>query len=188
MKKCVIAMALGTLLIAGGVQAEDDTSTTTAAVDQGHGTIKFKGSIIDAPCSISPESADQTVELGQIASVALQNGGKSSPEDFGIQLESCDVTALAEKKATATFTGTEGAIDGSLAIAGTASGASIILNNGQGGTGQVKLGEETTKQTIATGSNTLWFSAFLQGNNADTTDPVTPGEFTSVVQFNMAYY
>lgn len=188
MKKCVIAMALGTLLIAGGVQAEDETPAATAAVDQGHGTIKFKGSIIDAPCSISPESADQTVELGQIASVALQNGGKSGAEDFGIQLENCDVTALTEKKATATFTGTEGAVAGSLALAGTASGASIILNNGQGGTGQVKLGEETTKQAIVTGSNTLWFSAYLQGNNDDANDPVTPGEFTSVVQFNMAYY
>ncbi|MGO2156964.1 MAG: fimbrial protein, partial [Serratia proteamaculans] len=27
------------------------------------GTISFKGSIIDAPCSITPETADQTVNL-----------------------------------------------------------------------------------------------------------------------------
>lgn len=33
------------------------------AADQGHGTVTFTGSIIDAPCSIAPESIDQTVNL-----------------------------------------------------------------------------------------------------------------------------
>lgn len=40
------------------------------AADQGHGTVTFTGSIIDAPCSIAPESIDQTVNLGQISNVA----------------------------------------------------------------------------------------------------------------------
>ncbi|WP_455817197.1 fimbrial protein [Pseudomonas cerasi] len=59
------------------------------AADQGHGKITFTGSIIDAPCSISPESIDQTVELGQISNIALKDGGKSTPKFFSIKLENC---------------------------------------------------------------------------------------------------
>ena len=33
----------------------------------GHGKVTFTGSIIDAPCSIAPESIDQTVDLGQVS-------------------------------------------------------------------------------------------------------------------------
>lgn len=42
------------------------------AADQGHGKVNFIGSIIDAPCSIAPESLDQTVDLGQVSNVALK--------------------------------------------------------------------------------------------------------------------
>ena len=41
------------------------------AADQGHGKVTFTGSIIDAPCSISPDSIDQTVSLGQISNACL---------------------------------------------------------------------------------------------------------------------
>ena len=69
-------------------------STSVFAADMGHGKVNFKGSIIDAPCSISPDSIDQTVELGQISNMALVDGGKSSPRSFDIALENCDITAL----------------------------------------------------------------------------------------------
>lgn len=49
------------------------------AADQGHGKVTFTGSIIDAPCSISPDSIDQTVSLGQISNAALANSGTSTP-------------------------------------------------------------------------------------------------------------
>lgn len=47
-------------------------SSLAHAADQGHGKVTFSGSIIDAPCSIAPESLDQTVELGAISNVALK--------------------------------------------------------------------------------------------------------------------
>ncbi|MHA3276947.1 fimbrial protein, partial [Yersinia pseudotuberculosis] len=34
------------------------------AADQGKGKVTFTGSIIEAPCSITSEAADQVVELG----------------------------------------------------------------------------------------------------------------------------
>lgn len=34
------------------------------AAEQGQGTVTFKGSIVDSPCSIPPETASQTVDMG----------------------------------------------------------------------------------------------------------------------------
>ncbi|MDH1321666.1 type 1 fimbrial protein, partial [Enterobacter bugandensis] len=48
------------------------TAMAAPATDsQGHGTVTFKGAIIEAPCSIAADSVDQTVQLGQVSSAAL---------------------------------------------------------------------------------------------------------------------
>ena len=150
------------------------------AADQGHGKVTFTGSIIDAPCSISPDSIDQTVSLGQISNAALANSGTSTPRNFEIKLENCtDVTA---KTVTTTFTGAKGATTGSLGITGTAKGASIILTNGNGK--QIELGKASDGHILQDGNNTLLFSAYLQGD--DGVDAV-PGDFTAIADFTFAY-
>lgn len=173
-KKLALAAAMGAVLISG----------MACAKDQGHGKITFTGSIIDAPCSISADSIDQTVDLGQVSDVALKansNTGTSVPRNFEIKLENCDITTL--KTVTTTFAGVDGATDGSLAITGTAQGASIVLSNRSGD--DIKLGEATEPHTLLEGDNTLLFSAYLKGDGADAT--VTPGDFTAVADFTLAY-
>ena len=96
-------------------------STSIFAADMGHGKVNFKGSIIDVPCSIAPNSIDQTVEFGQISNMALVNGGKSTPRTFDIALENCDVTDV-KKGVQLTFSGAAASFDKSnktLGIVGT---------------------------------------------------------------------
>ncbi|TFZ52356.1 type 1 fimbrial protein [Serratia proteamaculans] len=157
------------------------------------GTVTFKGSIIDAPCSITPETVDQTVNLGQISNKTLVKQGKSTPQSFSIKLDKCDVTTL--KNVTATFSGAASAGNANLlGITGTAKGASIAITDGASRV--IKLGEATEKQTIQKGNNTLAFAAYLQGDpdtpatttgGKDTPAVIVPGEFSSVVDFTLAY-
>nr|WP_315293293.1 fimbrial protein [Serratia proteamaculans] len=157
------------------------------------GTVTFKGSIIDAPCSITPETADQTVDLGQVSNVALTKQGKSTPKNFDIKLDKCDVTTL--KNVTATFSGAASAGNADLlGITGTAKGASIAITDGASRV--IKLGEATKAQKIQKGNNTLAFAAYLQGDpDVAATTPggtatpavIVPGEFSSVVDFTLAY-
>ncbi|WP_164058253.1 fimbrial protein [Serratia marcescens] len=156
------------------------SSLAYAATDQGHGTISFTGAIIDAPCSINPDSIDQTINLGQIASGTLANGGTSTPRQFQIKLENCS-TATAKTVKT-TFTGAAGT-DGRLGIDGTAKGASIAITDGKGKL--IKLGEATDAQTIQDGNNNIEFAAYLQGDGASTA--VIPGDFHSITNFTLAY-
>lgn len=172
-KKVALASVMGLVLAA-----------SAQAADQGHGKVTFTGSIIDAPCSINPDSIDQTVNLGQVSNVALKangNTGTSVPRNFEIKLENCDTTTL--KSVKTTFTGAEGANAGSLGITGTAKGASIILTNGDGK--QIKMGDASDAHALQNGNNTLLFSAYLKGDGASAT--VTPGDFSAVADFTLAY-
>lgn len=166
------------------------TVSMANAANQGSGTVTFKGSIIDAPCSIDPGSVDQTIQLGAIASAQLKNGGKSTPQDILIKLTGCDVGTA--KTVTTTFKGTQSiAQPGLLAMQGSARGASISINDASGKT--LPLGEASQIQSIADGQETLRFSAHLQGDPAsgvgDAAVPavITPGEFNSVADFTLAY-
>lgn len=165
------------------------TLMANAAVkDQGHGTVTFTGSIIEAPCSITPETKDQTVPLGQVSNVALKNGGHSTPKNFYIKLENCELTSAEPGKnntVTVTFTGAN-SVDGAdlLGITGTAKGAGIALTDGSGKL--IKLGSPTSAQSLGNKNNTLSFAAYLQGSSADDA-VIVPGEFQSVADFTLAY-
>lgn len=169
---------LAAVMILGSVSA-------TNAADSGSGTVTFSGAIVDAPCSIRSDTANQTVDLGQISNSALAaNGqtGTSRPQPFTIVLEHCDNTTL--RTVQTTFTGPSSDYDAeSLALRGNASGASIVLHDGNDK--KVKLGVPTDQQWLYSGINVLNFSAYLQGGG--TSAIIVPGQFQSVANFTLAY-
>lgn len=175
--------------ILAAVIAFGATSMVQAA-DQGHGKVTFTGSIIDSPCSITPEAVDQTVDLGQISNVALKGGGKSTPRNFSIDLENCTFAAddkgnPTKNKVSVTFTGMESSANkGQLGITGTAKGASVAITDGDGKV--VELGKENVPYALQAGSNKLTFAAYVQGDAAEKA-VITEGEFQSVADFTLAY-
>ncbi|WP_447885651.1 fimbrial protein [Serratia fonticola] len=160
-------------------------SSVAHAADQGHGKVTFTGSIIDAPCSIAPESIDQTVDLGQISNAALKDSGQSTPRNFDIKLENCTFGSPAAKnKVAVTFTGMESAAgNGLLGITGNAKGASVVITDGSGT--PIKLGVPTKEQTLQDGNNMLSYAAYMQGDGASAT--ITEGDFQAVADFTLAY-
>lgn len=181
LSKVALAMGLGMALVSGFANAAPSgTATPSATGGQGHGTVHFKGEIIDAPCSIAPESADQTVDLGQVSNSALANKGTSTPVPFDIKLQNCDISTY--KTVTATWSGTPDVnMQSAWGITGTASGAAIVLRDAS--EKQIKLGEETSPTTLTADNTTIAMSAFLQGDG----QPVVPGAFTGVADFVLAY-
>lgn len=174
MKKIILAT-----LISGAMSA----SAMAAPVSAGQGTVTFYGSIIEAACGIAPESTDQTVNLGQVASAQLEDGGTSRPVPFTIELVDCDTTTLKDNTATVTFTGgVNPNLADSLAIQGQASGAGVQIA-GLGGV-PVKLdGSAGTDLKIQNGDNSLLFSAYLKGDGKT----IVPCEFTALANFTMSY-
>jgi len=159
---------------------------SVAHADQGHGKVTFTGSIIEAPCSINPDSTEQVIPLGQVSAKALANGGTSLPRPFQINLENCSLGTAST--VTTTFSGAEGA-NGLLGMTGTAQGASIVITDGNGNI--VTLGAASKGQKLQDGQNTLSFAAYLKGDNAKDAEgeaiAVVPGEFQSIADFTLAY-
>lgn len=183
--KVMIATALifGVTSFAHAADADDaGTAAAAKASTQGQGKVTFKGSIIDAPCSISADSVDQTIELGAISNASLKNSGSSKTRNFDIKLEQCDMST--PKTVKITFNGNESPHrTGFLGIYGTAKGASVGLIDSAGR--DVKIGTETTSYKLTEGDNTLRFAAYLKGDGVDAN--IVAGEFTSVTDFTLAY-
>ncbi|WP_421105892.1 fimbrial protein [Serratia marcescens] len=173
-------MKLNKIMMAA-VMAFGMSSVAAHAANQGQGTVNFSGSIIDAPCSISPESVDQTVELGQVSNALLKKGGKSTPKAFTINLEHCELEK-GKNNVSVTFSGVE-STDGMLSISGEASGASVAIADAGGKL--IKLGEASPLVGVNEGNTALRFTAYLQGDGASAA--VVPGDFTAVADFTLAY-
>ncbi|MCH9296885.1 MULTISPECIES: fimbrial protein [Pantoea] len=191
MNKLASVLALTLSMVAvSNVYAADDVA------NQGQGRITFTGSIIDAACSISPETSDQEVSLGQIAASQLADSGVSKPVNFQIDLQHCttnsttsegtdgkDVVTTTAPAVTVTFGGSP-AVEGDntwFGITGTASGAGVVITDAS--SNKIPVGGTTTARELIEGDNTMGFSAYLQGLG----DKVTTGEFTSIADFTLAY-
>ncbi len=68
-------------------------------IPQGQGKVTFNGTVVDAPCSISQKSADQSIDFGQLSKSFLEAGGTSKPMDLDIELVNCDITAFKQGQA-----------------------------------------------------------------------------------------
>jgi len=155
------------------------------AADQGHGKVTFTGSIIDAPCSITPETADQTVLLGQVASHVLKDGGTSAPKNFTIDLENCDFgdDGATSNSVAVTFSGTASTLDSTLlGLTGEASGAGVAIAD-ESGTA-LDVGTPSSLYKLAGTNPSLGFTAYLKGISGET---ITTGDFESVANFTMDY-
>ncbi|HCM62167.1 MAG TPA: fimbrial protein [Morganella sp. (in: Bacteria)] len=186
-------LVLGTV-VASTLSLSNSVFAADKPIDQGHGKVNFHGFIIDAPCSISPESVDQTVELGQIATATLkQNGakGESSAQTFQIELVDCDLSYFDDKddaKSTVNLKFTGSTIDGddsTLAITGQAKGAGVRIMD-KDNSKLIRFGETTNSAyKLQDGQNSLQFAAYVRGLGK--ADAIVPGEFFAVTNFTLTY-
>ncbi|EBZ1028249.1 long polar fimbrial protein LpfA [Salmonella enterica subsp. enterica serovar Muenchen] len=87
--KIILAMAA-----AGMMCATSAFATTIPTTDAGNGTINFTGSVIDAPCSVSTDSQNINVILGQVSKNQLKSADESSdPKKITISLLNCSFEA-----------------------------------------------------------------------------------------------
>ncbi|EHH5054288.1 type 1 fimbrial protein [Escherichia coli] len=155
------------------------------AADQGQGKVNFKGTVIDAPCGIAPESADQSIDFGQISKAHLAADGISVKKDLDIKLVNCVLDA---KKPTVkvAFSGTN--VNGHTNELGTAgdTGTAIVISSEDGSLVTFDGKTSTGSMNYKAGDNTLHYNAWVKKSSADNA-AIKEGEFTAVTNFNLAY-
>ncbi|EBE9588857.1 fimbrial protein [Salmonella enterica subsp. enterica] len=86
--KIILAMAAAGMMCATSAFAAADG-------DSGGGTINFTGSVINAPCSVSTDSQNINVLLGQVSNSSLNTVQHSDPKKITISLINCSFPAHA---------------------------------------------------------------------------------------------
>ncbi len=86
--KIILAMAAAGMMCATSAFA-------AAGDDSGGGTINFTGSVINAPCSVSTDSQNINVLLGQVSNSSLNAVKYSDPKKITISLTNCSFPAPA---------------------------------------------------------------------------------------------
>lgn len=72
-------LLLGALLCGGGAMA----ATPLGVIEGTTGTVSFHGGLLSSPCSLTPDSRDQSVDLGDVSARDFRNAGdRSAPVRF----------------------------------------------------------------------------------------------------------
>lgn len=182
MKKQILAMAITTLMAGGAVSAASAAPSTTNTVSGG--TVNFVGQVVDAACSVSSDSVDQTVTLSQVRAAKLTSAGQTAnqKEDFKITLEDCDTTV--SQNAAVTFNGqSDTLMAGVLANTAGAGAASNVALQLYGPDGQVlNIGDTSSAVTLIDGENIIPLSVDYIATGA-----AIAGNVASTATFNMVY-
>ncbi|EIM7320206.1 type 1 fimbrial protein [Escherichia coli] len=168
MTKTVMVGAVAIALVSFGVNA----------ANQGQGIVNFKGTVIDAPCGIAPESADQSIDFGQISKSHLNAEGISVKKDLNIKLVNCEPN----KSVKVTFSGATLAGDNTALGTAGDTGTAVVIS-GQDGQ-LVSFGAEGASQSLKAGDNTLHYSSWVK---AASKGSAKEGAFTAVANFNLTY-
>ncbi len=168
MIKTVMAGAVAMALVSFGANA----------ANQGQGVVNFKGTVIDAPCGIAPEFADQSIDFGQISKSHLNADGISVKKDLNIKLINCEPN----KSVKVTFTGATLESDNT-ALGTTGDTGTAVVISGQDGK-LVSFGAEGAAQSLKEGDNTLHYSSWVK---AASKGSAKEGAFSAVANFNLAY-
>lgn len=182
MIRTVMAGAIAMAMVSFGANAEDPVAQL--AKNQGQGAVQFKGTVIDTPCGIAPDSVDQSIDFGQISKSHLNNGGISVKKDLDIKLVNCDISTAATKAVSVTFSGTTA--QGHANELGTTgeTGTAIVVSSADGSPVAFDGTSKGGKTQLKDGDNTLHYSAWVKKATDKT---VSEGEFAAVANFNLSY-
>ena len=176
-KKLLLAAAMAAIV-----------SGSAFADDQGSGKIKFKGVVIDAPCSIAPDSVDKEVDLGEVTTAVINANKKSTPVLENCQLDDpADETDTPITKVDVTFTSAAtDATDTSLMSNTFASGAQNVgvrlLDNAEG---NITLGQQQELDLLAgSTTQTLHFKAVMEVPTGKT---ATAGQVEATANYVLMY-
>ncbi len=192
-------LLLGALLCGGGAMA----ATPLGVIEGTTGTVSFHGGLLSSPCSLTPDSRDQSVDLGDISARDFRNAGdRSAPVRFRLSFRNCLLGARAladnpagprngdagrlylqgEQAATLVFLG-ESDVDNPslLKLNGGVQGIGLRLQDQQGQV--LELNQRSRSYILQPGSNTLWFSASVES----TQRAVMAAGFAAVAHIQVIY-
>ena len=156
-KALIISAALAMTCAASSAFA---TGSEASSMTVNGGTIKFIGSVTDAPCAISMALKDHIVIMKQVRTAHLEEAGQAAgqPTSFDIALEDCDTSTY--KNASITFNGTPDAdVETALKNQATSDAATNVALQLYGPDSKaLNLGDASSSVALLNGTNKVPFT------------------------------
>lgn len=188
MKKLLL-ISIATILTASFVHADESTPVKQKTTVNG-GSVHFVGELVNAACTVSTDTANQTVDLGQHRTADITAIGQyTSNVPFQIKLVDCDPSVSATAKFA--FNGSTVATDptvlsvssGASSNATAATGVGIEINDSKG---KVLTPDGTVfsnATTMIDGNNTINFVARYKSTAAKATAGQANADANFVISF-----
>jgi len=159
---------------------------TVSAAQQGHGSVRMQGSIIDTPCAIEAGSRDQSIDLSVIPVSQIVRDGQGPSKPFTIRLINC--TLVPSRPYKSDWSSFRVTFDGSVtdqdlfSVTGDASGVGLQITDVSG---NVAIpGQAMAIGLIEPGNMSLDYILRLMPDH----HTLRPGTYRSVIRFKMDYY
>lgn len=167
------ALASLSLLVPSSVKAGSDTLLLTITAE-----------VVSQPCFLRPGDELIQLDFGDIVNKSLLLYGRTPGKPFTLHLEECDPTIASSVRVT--FAG-KGASENSslLALAGGSAAKGIAIGFEQGGE-PLPLNQASRAQALASGLNTLDFTAYVQLLPSGQAS-LAPGAFNASASFTLDY-
>lgn len=160
-------------------------ASVLAASTSDSAQITIRGDILETPCTIAPDSIDQTIEMGVTPLSTLSVHGSGKPVPFTLRLEDCTLQRIDPhrhewQRFTVTFAG--GADGSDFALQGNARGAALRIADRDGNVSQP--GVPLSAYPLAIGENALHYTLQLVRDH----HAVQEGSYHSVISFRLNYF
>ncbi|MDK9757085.1 type 1 fimbrial protein [Vibrio sp. D173a] len=157
--------------------------SATPALAENTTNVYFKGEIVESACGLSPDSIDQTIQLGQQPThIFKAKGDRSTPVPFQVKLTDCDTSVATT--AQFTFASNPDTTGDLFSVEGGATGIGVrILHDGN----PINNGDVAASNVLSDGTNIASFSAAYEANVDVTATPVTAGVAESWALLRVTY-
>lgn len=157
--------------------------STKSAFAENTTNVYFKGEIVESACGLSPDSLNQTIELGQHPTHKFQEkGDRSTPVPFRIKLTDCDTDVA--KTAEFKFESNPDTTGELFNVEGGAAGIGVrILHNGN----PINNGDVAATNVLVNGTNIASFSAAYEMNVDSSVSKVHAGNAESWALLRVSY-
>jgi len=163
-------------------------SAGQGAYGAGPANVEFSGAMVAQPCTLPDENSNIEVEFGTVINKNLYSSARTNRTNVSLTLEDCDLT-MDQPTVSISFSGPPSTqLPGLIALdpSSQASGVAIGLETADGKL--LPLDKNSEKQLLITGSNTLNFKAFVQGEpDAIENKSITLGPFSALAMFTLKY-
>ncbi|KAA8997635.1 hypothetical protein FJU30_17830 [Affinibrenneria salicis] len=157
------------------------------AWDEHNGLVSFDGKIIESPCYLDDESADQSIDMGQ-QDISNISGPIIALRTVEIKLRGCRITNQMNPEqswstANIVLEGRANEQDSSLwAVSGDADGIALKIIDRANSV--ISAGGSGIQHQLIDGDNTIQFAVQL----VSVMKTITPGSWYSLISFRVLYY